>query len=185
MALPALLRKLAGDNDIEVSDEELERLGLDSEEPGTPEPEAEDNNNDIFGQELPGQASARLEIFCSDELATNQTAEGTDGLMWEPIIREGQWAVRPAAEWQAPRPAEGRRRHSTNQRKEIGLRISSTPSTKRPIENVTVPTSHNNSHWRTQGFIKLKIVDGEYKPKGKDKTVKVKVLMGGYDITQA
>jgi hypothetical protein len=95
MAIPTLLRKLAKDNDIEVSDEELERLGLDGEEGEHSEPEAEGSNNDIFGQELPGQASARLEIFCSDELATNQTAEGTDGLMWEPIIREGQWAVRP------------------------------------------------------------------------------------------
>jgi hypothetical protein len=106
--------------------------------------------------------------------------------MWYPIIREGQWAVRPG--------------HQQGQAKKVPLKVvagksknqrrRSVSKTCRRLRRPGDPARHRSELAQQhdageQGFIKgMKIVDGTVKDKKTKKTVAVKVLMGGYDITE-
>lgn len=179
MSLVALLKKLGSEHGIELDDDELEGMGLSADE------ERPDPSDDPMEVVLSGEAAGAAELFISEPrswLATASTE--SDGLMWEPIIREGQWAVRPGAAGQKRRtPLKVVAGHSTDQRKEIGLADLIEAFNFPAVDHVTVPTSHQNDVTQNTGFIKaLKLVNGEYKPKGSKTKKKVKVLMGGYDI---
>lgn len=179
MSLATLLKKLGAEHGIELDDDDLESLGLSTDE------ERPDPSDDPMEVVLSGEAAGAAELFISEPrswLAADVVEK--DGLMWEPIIREGQWAVRPGAGGQKRRtPLKVVAGHSKDQRKEIGLADLMDAFDYPAIEHVTVPTSHENDVTQNTGFIKaLKLVNGEYKPKGSKTKKKVKVLMGGYDI---
>ena len=179
MGLATLLRKLSTEHGVELSDEELEGLGLDlDDEPSTPA------DVDVLDEVLSGEAAGAVELFLAAPSTAKVDAVEKDGLLWEPIIREGQWAVRPGPGGQKRRsPLRVVAGHSKNQRKQIGLQDVVDAFNDGAIEHVTVPTSHDNKVTENTGFIKaLKIAKATVKDKlsGKDKTVAV--LMGGYDI---
>jgi hypothetical protein len=182
MSLATLLRKLGTENGIEVPDEELAELGLSDDEADLVVSE------DAFDLDavLAGEAGGAVEIFLSNPvsmLADGQAIEA-DGLMWEPIIREGQWAVRPGANGQkVKRPLRVVAGHSKNQRKEIGLADILDAHEDRAVEHVTVPTSHDNHVTQNTGFIQaLKIVKGKVRDAKTKADKTVAILMGGYDI---
>lgn len=181
-ALLDWLRGKAAEDGVELDDEELAALGL-ADGVDRPAPDG-----DVLSVELPGEASGAVELFLSrDSIGLDKPVEDKDGLMWEPIIREGQWAVRPGGRTGKRRkPLKVVAGRSKDQRREIGLQDVLDAFDDDAIEYVTVPTSHQNHVLENTGFIKgLKIVDGSVKPKRKDngsEPQKVKVLMGGYDI---
>jgi hypothetical protein len=128
MGLRTLFKALADREGIELSDDELEGLGLsDEDDETTPDPEAA--RDDTLSQELPGHAAGMVEIFSNDTTITKlelsdgaNFIEGADGLMWYPIIREGQWAVRPGQQGSKKKvPLKVIAGKSKNQRREIGL----------------------------------------------------------------
>jgi len=186
MSLATLFKKLGAEHGVEIDEEELAQLGLADEDeilPGLPGGESVSDLDEV----LSGEAAGAVEIFLSDPrsmLADGKAIESGDGLMWEPIIREGQWAVRPGANGQKRRrPLRVVAGHSKNQRKEIGLADIKAAFDDEAIEHVTVPTSHDNKVTENTGFIKaLKIVKGQVKDKATKKMKDVAVLMGGYDI---
>src|SRR4051812_26708043 len=96
-----------------------------------------------FTDALPGEASEAIELFSS---VKDVKAVKKDGLMWYPMIRAGQHAVRPGPQGQKVKRkmvvVEG---HSENARKELGLQDLLDAFNDDAIENVTVPTSHRNS----------------------------------------
>ena len=106
-------------------------------------------------------------------------------LLWEPIAREGQWAVRPdgrGGKKQVPLKIIAGR--SQDQRREIGLQDVLDAFDDGAIEHVTIPESHDNKPTENHGYIEaLKIVKGKVKDSGKDKIVSV--LMGGYNFLDA
>jgi hypothetical protein len=185
-AIATLLKRLGNEHGIEIDDDELTELGLsDIEEFAA----GGETNLDVLGDTLSGEAAGAVEIFLNEPvsmLASGKALE-SDGLMWEPIIREGQWAVRPGARGQkVRRPLKVIAGKSTNQRKQIGLQDIVDAFDDRAIEHVTVPTSHDNDVTQNTGFIKgLKIVMSTIKDKATKKDKKVAVLMGGYDIRKA
>lgn len=174
MSVKTLLRQLAGEHGIEIDEAELEAFSGD-------EPE------DIVElDDLPGTASGAIELFLAADSTAKVEGIEKDGLMWYPIIREGQWAVRPGASGQKKRvPLKVIAGKSKNQRREIGLEDIVGAFDDEAVQHVTVPTSHANTLVENQGFIdKLKISMGEVKDKASGKMKKVSVLMGGYRITE-
>lgn len=182
MSLATLLRKFGADNGIEVDDDELAALGLSLDEP---EQDVAFDASDLSTIVLDGEAAGAVELFLSEPRTwlADKPVETEDGF-WEPIIRTGQWAMRPGAGGKKRRsPLKVVAGHSKDQRKEIGLQDIMDAHEARAIEHVTVPTSHLNDVTQNTGFIKrLKIVDGTYTPKGSKESKECKVLMGLYDI---
>jgi hypothetical protein len=174
MSLASLLKKLGDEHGLQIDDNELEALGLSIDETEIPQ-------LDVLGDTLSGEAAGAVEIFLA---APQAKAVEQDGLMWEPIIREGQWAVRPGPNGIKRRsPLKVVAGNSKNQRKQIGLKDIVEAFDDGAIEHVTVPTSHDNKTTENTGFIKgLKIVQATIKDKLSKKDKKVAVLMGGYDI---
>lgn len=178
------IRSLGQAAGVEFSEEDLAELGLadDGDEGVEDAPEIAD----VLSETLPGRASGQVELFLAADSTAKVKATTFEGsnLMWYPIIREGQWAVRPGSSGKKRRvPLQVVGGKSKNQRKQIGLQDLLDAYEDQAIQHVTVPTSHNNSVLENTGFIAgMKIVDGTVTdPKTKkDKTVKV--LMGGYDI---
>jgi hypothetical protein len=160
-----------------------EKLGIGDDELNAMLAEGVAESVDL-SQPLPGEAAEAFEVYlpeAGEELA-NQTK---DGLMWYPMIRAGQWAVRPGPKGQKVRRklkiVEG---HSNDSRKELGLSDLLAAFQDEAVENVTVPTSHDNKTLENTGFIrKMKIDDMEVQ-KGPMKGKKVKALYGGYDFTE-
>lgn len=181
MGLKTLLKQLASDQGVEIDDEELDSLGLaDDEESPAPV------TDDILSQPLPGRAAGVVELFLAADSTTNFAPVETGDLLWYPIIREGQWAVRPGTTGRKRRvPLKVVAGNSKNQRREIGLEDLLSAFNDEAVQHVTVPSSHNNTVLENQGFIKaMKIVDGTVNNKVTKKDQKVKVLLGGYDITE-
>jgi hypothetical protein len=181
MSLAALLRRLGTEHDIKIDPEELRDMGLSDDEIGEP-----GDDTDVFGEALGGEASGAIEIFLADPrsmLAEGKAIEA-DGFMWEPIIREGQWAVRPGARGQKlRRPLKIVAGRSKDQRREIGLLDIKDAYDDRAIQHVTVPTSHDNLVTQNTGFIQaLKIVKAKVKDAKSKGAKEVAVLMGAYDI---
>lgn len=177
------VRGKAKEDGVEFDDEEFAREVAELRS----ELSADEPEGDVLSIDLPGEAAGAVELFLSrDAIGLDKPVE-QDGLMWEPIIREGQWAVRPGGRTGKRRsPLKVVAGKSQNQRKEIGLQDIVDAFDDDAIEFVTVPTSHSNHVLENTGFIKgLKIAEGTVKPKRKDgdkPAQKVKVLMGGYDI---
>jgi hypothetical protein len=150
-----------------------EKLGIGDDELNAMLAEGVAESVDL-SQPLPGEAAEAFEVYlpeAGEELA-NQTK---DGLMWYPMIRAGQWAVRPGPKGQKVRRklkiVEG---HSNDSRKELGLSDLLAAFQDEAVENVTVPTSHDNKTLENTGFIrKMKIDDMEVQ-KGPMKGKKVK-----------
>lgn len=183
--LKTLIRGLATERGLEIDEDELDMLGLADDEDdesgsGPPSPDL------VLSQDLPGEAAGQVEIFLAADSTATVPAVEKDDLMWYPIIREGQWAVRPGAQGKKKRvPLKIIAGHSTNQRRQIGLQDLKDAFDDEAIQHVTVPSSHGNTLFENQGFIKgMEIVDGSVKDKKSKKDVKVKVLMGGYHITE-
>lgn len=178
--LATFLSKLASDNGIELDDEDLAQLeGL----PGGP-PSV---SGDVLSIPIPGRAAGEVEIYlAADSTTVEKPVETKDNLMWYPIIREGQWAVRPGTQGAKKKvPLRVIAGHSKNQRKEIGLQDLLDAHNDQAIQHVTVPSSHNNTTLENQGFVDaMKIVDGKVQDKKTKTEVKVKVLLGGYRITE-
>lgn len=117
---------------------------------------------------LDGGAQEAIEVYSGDI----QLAEkADDGLRWYPIIRAGQWAVRPGPRGQKVRRklriVEGK---SKNARQELGLQDLLDAFNDDAVENVTVPVQtgmipgHANLTLQNTGFIpKMKIADMEVK----------------------
>ncbi len=168
MGLKALIERLAAEHDEDV-DDDLKVLFAD---------ESID-----FDDPLPGTASERIEVF-SDE-AFSASKPDADGLIWSPMIRAGQWALRPGPNGQKRRvPLKVVAGKSKNARKELGLEDLLEAFNDEAVENVTVPTSHSNHVLENTGFIKkMKIMDLEV-AKGPNKGKKVPHLVGGYDFTE-
>lgn len=181
MGVATLLRKLGTEHGIEIEDAELAELGLSEEEEHQDAPP-----DDVLSVPLPGEASGAVELFLGGASTSTVDGQERDGLMWYPIIREGQWAVRPGATGTKRKvPLKVIPGSSKNQRREIGLKDLLDAFNDKAIEYVTVPSSHNNTTLENQGFIRaMKIVDGTVKDRKTNKDVKVKVLMGGYDFTE-
>jgi hypothetical protein len=180
-----LLLGVAKDKGLELDPDELAELGL-SEEDITENPEG-----DVLLDELGGSAAAASEIFLGESGldASEPYVDDKTGLMWAPIMREGQWAVRPGPAGQKRRvPLKIVAGKSKNARKEIGLSDLHDAFHDEAIQHVTVPTSHANTLLENQGFIKdMKIVTGKVaRKKGTNlsEPEQVAVLMGGYDITE-
>jgi hypothetical protein len=185
MALSALFRKLGEQHGIEIDDEELAGLGLSDDEDESTPPAAGDIFD--FSAPLPGRASGMVELSIdADCFGSAAEIPSKDGLMWFPIIRSGQWAVRPGTQGSKKRvPLKVVAGHSKNQRREIGLQDLLDAHNDEAIQHVTVPSSHNNSVLENQGFVdKMQLVDGEVKDQKTKQMTKVKVLLGGYRITE-
>lgn len=187
MGLKTLIRDLAQERGLKIDEDELEQLGLsDDDETGAVDEAVTDTGSDasIFSTEIPGTAAGAIELFSNDTFSGVELSE-KDGLMWAPIIREGQWAVRPGATGKKRVPLKIVAGKSANQRREIGLSDLKDAFDDEAIQHVTVPSSHNNSVLENQGFIKaMKIVKGTVKDLKTKKDKAVSVLMGGYDITE-
>lgn len=175
MSLRTLLSDLARDRGVEIDADELDSLGLADDEPGertTPD--------EVLSRPLPGRASGSVELFLGADTITKAAGTEKDGLMWYPIIREGQWAVRPSTSGKKRRlPLRVVAGTSSDQRREIGLQDLLAAHEAQAVQHVTVPLSHANTLPENQGFVdKMRIVDGKVKDKP------VKVLLGGYRITE-
>lgn len=185
MGMRSLMKKLATDNGIELDDAELDMFSDDDDGEGDTEVQVDD----VLSQELPGEAAGSIEIFLAAESTTLKEPAKEDGdLLWYPIIREGQWAVRPGQTGAKKRtPLKVIAGSSKNQRREIGLQDIVSAFDENAVQHVTVPISHSNTLLENTGFIdKLKIVQGKVKDqtkKGKPEK-EVAVLMGGYRFTE-
>ncbi len=178
MSLRSLITTLARDKGIEIDDNELDGLGLADDDV-----EIVDHGVDL-STPLPGRAAGEVEIFlAAGSTSVAPTEEGE--LLWEPIAREGQWAVRPdgrGGKKQVPLKIIAGR--SKDQRREIGLQDVLDAFDDGAIEHVTIPESHENKPTENHGYIEaVKIVKGKVKDSGKDKIVSV--LMGGYNFLDA
>ncbi len=178
MSLRSLITTLARDKGIEIDDDELDGLGLADDDV-----EIADHGVDL-STPLPGRAAGEVEIFlAAGSTSVAPTEEGE--LLWEPIAREGQWAVRPdgrGGKKQVPLKIIAGR--SKDQRREIGLQDVLDAFDDGAIEHVTIPESHENKPTENHGYIEaVKIVKGKVKDSGKDKIVSV--LMGGYNFLDA
>jgi hypothetical protein len=183
-ALATLLKKLAANNGVDISDDDLAEIGLNTDE----EQVEADELDELLSQELPGRAAGRVELFFSQEMFGDATPaiESPEGLMYYPIIRSGQWAVRPGNTGKKRRvPLKVIPGKSKNSRREIGLQDLHDNFHDGAIQHVTVPASHANTSLENQGYIDdMKLVDGEVKNGKTKKMEKVKVLLGGYRITE-
>lgn len=189
MGLTALLTKLGQDNGIEIDPDELEAIGLsdDGDEAEAAAPSGRDEaESNVLSIPLPGRAAGRIELFLAADSTAKVPVQESDGLMWYPIIREGQWALRPGGQTgKRKTPLKVVAGTSTNQRKYLGLQDLVDAFNDEAIQHVTVPSSHSNTVLENQGYITgMKIVDGTVKDQKTKKPKKVKVLMGGYDITE-
>src|SRR6185436_5419952 len=176
MGLRTLLLDLAKDRDVKIDAEELDALGLtDDDAPPTAEIE---HDVEALSSVLPGSASGMAEIFL--EAPKGRVVE-SGGLLWSPIAMEGQWAMRPDGKGGKTRvPLQLVGGHSANQRRKIGLKDILDNFNDGAVEDVTIPTTHNNGPLENQGYVeKLALVDG----KSKGKTVKV--LMAGENYTNS
>lgn len=178
MPLRTLLLGLAKDRGIEIDPEELDAIGLSEDDDTAVEdikPPVE-HDVEILSSTLPGSASGLAEIFL--EAPKGKVVEH-DGLLWSPIAVEGQWAMRPDGKGGKVRaPLKLVSGSSTNQRRQIGMADIVSNFDDGAVEQVTIPTTHNNGPLENTGYVeKLKIVDG----KAKGKTVKV--LMAGENYT--
>lgn len=182
MSLKTMLRALATERGLEIDEDELEGLGLSDDEDVVDGP----NPSDVLDQELPGTAAGRVELFLGADSTKAKEPIEKDDLMWYPIIRSGQWAVRPGTTGKKRRvPLKVVAGKSKNQRKEIGLEDLLSAHEDEAIQHVTVPSSHNNDVLENQGYVdRMKIVDGQYKDQKTKKMADCKVLMGGYRITE-
>lgn len=168
MGLRDLLTKLAGDNGIELDDDELDSIGL---------ADGDDEISVDLSDILPGNAAGQVELFLE---TPSGAAEQVGDLIWEPIAREGQWALRPDGKGGKKRvPLKIVAGNSKDQRREIGLQDVVDAFDDEAIEHVTVPETHENKPTENHGYIKgLKIVSGKFKG------TPTKFLMGAYDFTE-
>ncbi len=179
MGLRTLLLDLAKDRDVKLDLEELDAIGLsddDEQVDGTLIDRDVQRDAEVLSGELPGSASGLAEIFLS---APKGKVVEKDGLLWSPIAVEGQWAMRPDGKGgKIKAPLQLVAGHSTNQRRKIGMQDVVDNFVDRAVDDVTIPTTHNNGPLENTGYVeKLAIVDG--KVKGKT----VKVLMAGEKYT--
>lgn len=168
-SIATAIRKLAS-----RSDDEIEALLADDEEKDQAVTEVD------FGAALPGKAAGRLEVWLAD---AGQAVE-QDGLLWYPMIRSGQWAVRPGPRGQkVRRPLKVIAGHSKDQRKEIGLADLKSAFDDQAIEFVTVPESHDNKPLENTGFIDAMRIQDAKVSSGPNKGKSVPHLFGGYRFT--
>lgn len=173
MNLRDAFSKLFNDSGIEVDPEEFNQLGIiDGEET--------EQRSAVLSESLPGRAAGELEIFLAAD-STRLPATEKDGLIWAPIAREGQWALRPNGKGGKSRvPLKIVAGRSKDARRELGLQDVVDAFEDGAIEDVTVPETHANRPTENHGYIeKVKIVSG----KMRDGST-AKVLMGGYNITE-
>lgn len=144
--------------------------------------EDEDAPEIDFDDLLPGGASDVLEVFLADG---GETVEDKDGLIWAPLIRSGQFALRPGPKGQkVRRPLKIVAGQSKDPLKEIGLGDLTAAFYGDAVDYVTVPTSHGNSVLENTGFIRgMKVMKAPITT-GPKKGTKVPTLFGGYDFTE-
>lgn len=168
-----------------------ERVGLDDDEINDLLSEdantisAEDFPTSIdFSRPIPGEAAERFELFLSDEV--EPLAQKGSELLWYPMIREGQWAVRPGPAGQKKKsPLKVVAGHSKNQRKEIGLQDLIDAFNDGAVEYVTVPETHENKTLENTGFISgMKIAKAPIQT-GPKKGQMAPTLFGGYHFTSS
>lgn len=137
-----------------------------------------------FNDQLPGQAESMLEVFLA-EVGGEEMLEDSEGVLWAPMIRTGQFAVRPGPRGQkVRRPLKIVAGRSEDPLKQIGLTDLKEAFEDDAVEHVTVPTSHNNTTLENTGFIRgMKIMDAPI-TSGPKKGEKVPTLFGGYDFTE-
>ncbi len=181
MSLRSLLTKLGNDEGIEIDPDELDHLGL-SEKSDDEELESQSQSSERsvnFDDPLPGRAAGVLEIFLAEASTTNLAATEKDGLIWAPIARAGQWAIRPDGRGGKKRvPLKVIAGRSKDQRKEIGLQDVVDAFDDQAVEDVTVPESHDNKPTENHGYVeKLKMVKGKLRDGSTED-----VLLGGYNI---
>jgi hypothetical protein len=166
MKLREWLTGMAKESGIELDEDDFDSIGLVGDDP-------EVDLSDV----LPGKASGQVELFLATP--TGSTVEDGD-LIWEPIARAGQWALRPDGKGGKKRiPLKIVAGRSKNQRREIGLQDVVDAFDDEAIEHVTVPETHENKPTENHGYIKgLKIVEGKFKG------TPTKFLMGAYDFTE-
>lgn len=178
MGLRKLLLDVANDRGLKIDPDELEAIGLSDDDQDDIEVETETAlvDAEILTSALPGSASGLAEIFLSSP--KGKVVEH-DGLLWSPIAMEGQWATRPDGKGGKLRaPLQLVAGHSTNQRRKIGMQDIVDNFVDRAVDDVTIPTTHNNGPLENTGYVeKLAIVDG------KSKGQTVKVLMSGEKYT--
>jgi hypothetical protein len=172
MKLGEALKKIFSDNGIEIDPEEFDQLGL------TDQDDELTHETVDLSEPLPGKAAGELEVFLAAD-STKIEATEKDGLIWAPIARAGQWALRPDGKGGKKRiPLKIISGHSKDQRREIGLQDVVDAFEDNAIEDVTVPESHDNKPTENHGYIeKLKLAKGKLR----DGTT-ADVLMGGYSI---
>lgn len=177
MSVRSLLSTLGKERGITIEPDELDALGL--SEDGDDGDENTDLKTVDLSLPLPGKASAQLEVFLA---AGSTKVEPLDegGLIWEPIMRAGQWALRPDGRGGKKRlPLKIIAGHSENQNREIGLADVEAAFNDGAVEHVTVPETHENKATQNHGYIeKVKIVKGRFKGEPVD------VFMGGYNFTE-
>lgn len=188
--LATLLDRLGRQHGIEIDADDLEAIGLSADDvdgDGAPAPAVTHEAFD-FSAPLPGTAGGVVELFLDQEMFGDATPaiESPNGLMYYPIIRSGQWAVRPGTQGTKKRtPLKVVSGKSKNSRREIGLQDLHDNFHDGAIQHVTVPSSHNNTVLENTGFVDdIRLVDGEVKNAKTKKMDKVKVLLGGYRITE-
>lgn len=159
-----LLNRLRSDHGVDLDEEAVREM-------------METDSTLILSTELEGTAGGRLEVFFADSAEFSEK----DGVMWAPMIRSGQWALRPGPNGKKLKvPLKIIAGTSKDPRKEIGLQDLLDAFKDDAIEYVTVPQTHSNNTLENTGFIRdMRIVDG------KDKSGNaVKVLEGAYDFTE-
>jgi hypothetical protein len=137
---------------------------------------------DPLSEELAGSAAGTLEVFLADGGPLLQSKD--DDLLWAPMIREGQWAVRPGPAGQKKkRPLRVVVGKSKDSRKEIGLQDLIDNFNDGAVEYVTVPETHDNKWVENTGFIrKMKLARAPIQT-GPNKGKKAMTLFGGYHFT--
>lgn len=144
------------------------------------------NDPSSVNLDVTGTATGAIEMYVDSELLAQKVKPTSDGLMWEPIIRTGTWAMRPGPRGQKKRvPLQVVSGRASDARKQIGLQDIIDAFEDEAIQHVTVPLSHDNKLEENQGFIdKLKVVKAKVKNQSTKKLEEVSVLMGGYRITE-
>lgn len=154
-----------------LSDEELDGLLAEGDSPEID-----------FTEPLPGEASDILEVFLSE---TSEMLEDKEGLIWAPMIRAGQFAMRPGPRGEKiKRPLKIIAGKSEDPLKELGLQDLVEAFNDDAVDYVTVPTSHDNKTLENTGFIrKMKIMDAPVTT-GPNKGKKTATLFGAYEFTE-
>lgn len=95
------------------------------------------------------------EMFLAAGEKATATAPDSDGLIWKPVLREGEWKFSPSSQGAAPKPIKIVKEGKSD-RKNLVISMDEIKKNFEDgiIEHVTIPTSHEDKVLENTGFIK-------------------------------